>query len=164
MGGPSKKALGDDVMGARCNNCPGEHLTGDPGGGTRAYARPAIFLRRLLLLFALICSAIGSPQALAAKAVTKGNYGAIALERDSGQLGYTSDALTSRAAKTEALRLCAHPRCEVVTSFRNACGVLARGPKKYVPATGATRQEAEAKALRLCAARECEILAWACTK
>ena len=164
MGGPSKKPLGDDVMGARSKICPGEHVTFDPCGGMRVYALPAIFLRRLLVVLALICSVFGSTQALAAKAVTKGNYGAIALARDSGQIGYTSDALTSRAAKTEALRLCAHPRCEVVASFRNACGVLAHGPKKYFPATGATRQEAEAKALRLCAAKECEVLAWACTK
>jgi hypothetical protein len=51
-----------------------------------------------------------------------------------------------------------------VANFRNACGALARGPKKYFPATGATRQEAETKALRLCAATECEVTAWACTK
>jgi hypothetical protein len=151
-------------MEARSGKFPAARGIGDPAYEMRANTRPAAFPRGLLLLLALTCSIAGSPQAIAAKAVTKGNYGAIAVERDSGQLGYTSDALTSRAAKTEALRLCAHPRCEVVASFRNACGVLTRGSKKYVSATGATRQEAEAKALRLCAAKDCEILAWACTK
>ena len=96
--------------------------------------------------------------------VKKGVHGAIALQRETGQFGYAYDAATSRAAKLEALKQCAHPRCEVVASFSNACGALAREPKKYFPATGATRQEAETKALRLCAARDCEVAAWACTK
>jgi serine/threonine-protein kinase len=99
-----------------------------------------------------------------AKAAKKGADGAIALQRDTGRFGYASDAATSRAAKLEALKQCADPRCEIVVTFTNACGALARGPKKYFPATGAVRQEAETKALRLCAARECELVTWACTK
>jgi hypothetical protein len=121
-------------------------------------------LLQLALLAAFACVA----QPALAKVVKKGVYGAIALQRDTGQLGYAYDAVTSRAAKIEALKQCAHPRCEVVTSFSNACGGLAReparGPKGYFHATGATRQEAETKALRLCAAKECELTAWACTK
>ncbi len=120
--------------------------------------RPALL--HLALVAALGCTA----QAALAKVVKKGVHGAIALERETGQFGYASAAVTSRAAKLEALKQCAHPRCEVVASFSNACGALARGPKKYFPATGATRQEAETKALRLCAAKECEVAAWACTK
>ena len=108
--------------------------------------------------------AVIAQPALAKVVVKKGVYGAIALQRETGQLGYAYNAATSRAAKTEALKQCADPRCEVVASFSNACGALARGPKKHFPATGATRQEAEAKALRLCAAKECEVAAWACTK
>ena len=122
-------------------------------------------LFRLALVAALACIA---QAALAKVVVKKGVFGAIALERETGQFGYVYDAATSRAAKVEALKQCADPRCEIVVSFSNACGVLARqparGPKKYVPAIGATRQEAESKALRLCAGRDCEIMAWACTK
>jgi hypothetical protein len=106
--------------------------------------------------------------ALAKVVVKKGVYGAIALERETGQFGYVYNAATSRAAKIEALKQCAQPRCEVVVSFSNACGVLARqparGPKGYFTATGATQQETETKALRLCASRDCAIVAWACTK
>jgi len=102
--------------------------------------------------------------ALAKVVVKRGVYGAIALQRDSGQLGYAYNAATSRASKIEALNQCADPRCEVVAAFSNACGALARGPRKYFPATGATRQEAETKALRQCGAKGCEIAAWACTK
>ena len=118
-------------------------------------------LLHLALIAAITCAA---EPALAKVVVKKGVYGAIALQRDTGQLGYAYNSVTSRAAKIEALKQCADPRCEVVAAFSNACGALARGPKKYFPATGATRQEAETKALRLCAAGECELKAWACTK
>ncbi len=122
-------------------------------------------LRTTLLRLALAAALVGVAQPVLAKVVVKkGVYGAIALQRGTGQFGYAYDAATSRAAKLEALKQCADPRCEVVASFSNACGALARGPKKYFPATGATRQEAETKALRLCAAKDCELTAWACTK
>lgn len=122
-------------------------------------------MRATLIHLALIAALAGVAQPVLAKVVVKkGVYGAIALQRETGQLGYAYNAATSRAAKIEALKQCEHPRCEVVAAFSNACGALARGPKKYFPATGATRQEAESKALRLCAARECDLAAWACTK
>jgi hypothetical protein len=121
-------------------------------------------LRGLALIAAVACMA----QPALARVVKKGAYGAIAVQHDTGQFGYAYNAATSRAAKIEALNQCAHPKCEVVASFSNACGALARqlarGPKGYFPATGATRQEAETKALRLCAAKDCELAAWACTK
>ena len=121
-------------------------------------------MRSALLQLALVAAFACVAQPALAKVVKKGVYGAIALQRETGQLGYAVDAATSRAAKIEALKQCADPRCEVVASFSNACGALARGPKKYFPATGATRQEAETKALRLCAGKDCEVAAWACTK
>lgn len=121
-------------------------------------------MRAKLLQFALIAALACVAEPALAKAVKKGVHGAIALQRETGSLGYAYAATTSRAARIEALNQCAHPRCEVVASFSNACGALVRGPKKYFPATGATRQEAETKALRLCAAGECEVKAWACTK
>jgi serine/threonine-protein kinase len=122
-------------------------------------------MRATLPRFALIAALVCVAQPVLSKVVVKkGVYGAIALQRETGQLGYVYDAATSRAAKIEALRQCADPRCEVVAAFSNACGALARGPKKYFPATGATRQEAETKALRLCAAGDCAVVAWACTK
>ena len=122
-------------------------------------------IRTTLLQLALVAALACVAQPVLAKVVVKkGVYGAIALQRETGQFGYAYDAATSRAAKLEALKQCAHPRCEVVAAFSNACGALARGPKKYFPATGATRPEAETKALRLCAAKDCEVVAWACTK
>ena len=125
-------------------------------------------MRTALLHLALVAAVACMAQPALARAAKKGAHGAIALQRDTGRFGYASDALTSRAAKLEALKQCADPRCEVVATFTNACGALARHPargaKGYFPATGAVRQEAEAKALRLCAANECELVAWACTR
>jgi len=126
-------------------------------------------MRVALLCLGLIAALAGAAEpALAKVVVKKGVYGAIALQRETGQFGYATNAATSRAAKIEALNQCADARCEIVASFSNACGGLARNPargsKGYFPATGATRQEAEAKALRLCAAKDCEILTWACTR
>src|SRR5450759_143727 len=90
----------------------------------------------LVLIAAITCAA---EPALAKIVVKKGVYGAIALQRETGQLGYAYNAATSRAAKMEALSQCADPRCEVVAAFSNACGALARGPKKYFPATTSQR-------------------------
>ncbi len=147
MDATSKKRLREHVMAAR------------PQALFSAPVRGAAL--DLALVAAFACAA---QPALAKVVVKKGVYGAIALQRETGQFGYAYSAATSRAAKIEALNQCAHPRCEVVAAFSNACGALARGPRKYFPATGATRQETETKALRLCAAKECEIAAWACTK
>lgn len=122
-------------------------------------------MRTLLIPVALAAAlACAAEPALAKTTAKKGAYGAIALQPETGHFGYTAEAGTSRAAKIEALNLCGDPRCEVVVSFSNACGALARGPKKHYTATGATRPEAEAKALRKCATKDCVIAAWACTK
>jgi len=150
----SKKPLRDEVIG---------NLSKTRQGYTTSRFR-SITRATLLRLGLVAAVALVAEPALAKVVVKKGVYGAIALQRETGQFGYAYNSATSRAAKTEALKQCAHPRCEVVAAFSNACGALARGPKKYFPATGAVRQEAETKALRLCAARECEIVAWACTK
>ena len=139
MGAPSKKTVRNHVMGS--------------------------VIQRMAVIATL--AFIATP-ALGKVVVKKGVYGAIALQRDTGQFGYAYNSATSRAAKTEALKQCDHPRCEVVAAFSNACGALARqpagGPKGYFSATGAVRQEAETKALRRCAAKDCEVAAWACTK
>ena len=121
-------------------------------------------MRAVLRLLVLITAACAAAPADTKVVVKKGVYGAIAVEPESGQVGYSYNAATSRAAKVEALNQCADPRCEVTVSFSNACGAVARGPKKYFSATGATRQEVETKALRKCAAKDCATVAWACTR
>ena len=102
-------------------------------------------------LIALVAVLTVPPQTAEAKVIKKGVYGAIALQRETGLLGYSYDFKNARDAKVEALKECGDPRCEVVVNIKNSCGALARGPKKHFPATGATREEAETKALRACA-------------
>ena len=94
----------------------------------------------------------------------KAAWGAIAYEPDRRATGYSYDFKTAREAKIEALKQCRDPACEVLVSFRNACGAIAQGPGKPFAVTGATRAEAQTKALRLCGHKACEIVAWACTK
>ena len=90
-------------------------------------------------------------------------YGAIAYYAESGSVGWATDRRTSRDAKVDALRQCAHERCEVVASVSRGCAALARNGKKHSVDKGVTRQEAEAKALRRCG-EKCEIAAWTCTR
>ena len=84
-------------------------------------------MRTTLLHLALVAAIACIAQPALARAAKNG---AIALQRDSGRFGYAADALTSRAAKLEALKQCADPRCEVVVTFTNACGALARNPAR----------------------------------
>lgn len=89
--------------------------------------------------------------------------GALAYHRESGSFGYSVNAKDSHTAKVTALKLCGHPKCEVVASLSKDCGAVANGPVKFVASRGATRQEAETRALRLCGER-CEIVGWACPR
>jgi hypothetical protein len=122
-------------------------------------------MRSALINLALILIIALPSSAHSAKVLkSSGANGAIALQRETGAVGYSYDQPSSRAAKLEALKQCGDEKCEVLVSFRNACGAIARGTTKYFSATGATRQEAETKAQRLCGAKTCEIASWACTK
>jgi serine/threonine-protein kinase len=122
-------------------------------------------MKGLYMAIGMAVMMVPLPETLAANSKFKSSQanGAIAYHRDSGSYGYTVEAKNSREAKTEALKQCGHAKCEVVTSFRNACGVVANGPKRFVAITGATRQEAETKALRQCG-DACSVAVWACTK
>jgi len=120
-------------------------------------------MRAALPLVAAALFMLAGP-APAAKQLKKSAHGAIAYEATRRATGYSYDFKTAREAKVEALKQCGEPACEVLVSFRNACGAVARGRSKPLAAIGATRAEAETKALRRCADRTCEIVAWACTK
>lgn len=121
---------------------------------TRHHARLVAAL--LALSFALPAAAREEPR--------RGSFfGAIAFHPESGSIGWATDRRTSREAKVEALRQCAHERCEVVASVARGCAALARGVKKHAVQKGVTRQEAEAKALRRCGP-QCEVAAWTCTR
>jgi serine/threonine-protein kinase len=112
---------------------------------------------------AVVMAPLSSSLAAGQKFKSTQANGAIAYHRASGSYGYTTDRSSTREAKTEALRQCAHAKCEVVASFRNACGAVANGPKRFAATSGTTRQEAESKALRKCG-DGCDVAVWACTK
>jgi hypothetical protein len=119
---------------------------------------------RTLAACILTCLAFAPAQCvLAGEKASKGSNGAIAFHRDSRSYGFSTNKPTARDAQLEALKQCGHERCEVVARLRSNCGSVANGPRKFVAATGVTRQESETKALRTCGTG-CEIVAWACTK
>ena len=108
----------------------------------------------------------GCSTSAAAREQPKSNgslHGAIAYHAASGSVGWATDRKSSRDAKVEALRQCAHERCEVVAEVNRGCAALAREGKKHSAQKGANRQEAEAKAMRSCGDK-CEIAAWTCTR
>ncbi len=118
---------------------------------------------RGLVALLCVCAAAQSAAARDERRPRNLYHGAIAYHHPSGSVGWATDRRTSREAKIEALRQCAHERCEVVASVTRGCAALAKDAKKHVVQKGATRQEAEAKALRHCGAL-CEIAAWTCTR
>ena len=115
---------------------------------------------RIALLLVLACL---SGWAAAATPRKSQLHGAIAYHTASGSVGWATGHRTSREAKVEALRQCAHPRCEVVATVRGGCAALAKRAKAHAVQKGATQAEAEAKALRRCG-EGCEIGAWVCTR
>jgi len=90
-------------------------------------------------------------------------HAAIAYHAASGSVGWATDRKSSRDAKVEALRQCAHEKCEVVAEVNRGCAALAREGRKHSAQKGASRQEAEARAMRNCG-EKCEIAAWTCTR
>ena len=135
-------------------------VMGAAGFNTSFNIRRTTILSLATLVFAF---AMATP-VHAATHPKKAAWGAIAYEPDRRATGYSYDFKTAREAKIEALKQCRDPACEVLVSFRNACGAIAQGPGKPFAVTGATRAEAQARALRRCAQGACQIVAWACTK
>ena len=120
-------------------------------------------MRLLLALLVAFGWSVAAPAFAKEEPRRAATHAAIAYHPESGSVGWATDRKTNREAKIEALRQCAHPRCEVVGEASRGCIALARTPKKHVAQKGVTRQEAEAKALRQCGER-CEIAAWTCTR
>ena len=89
-------------------------------------------------------------------------WGAIAYNSKSGIYGFAVDRKTKREAETDAFSQCGS-NCDLIKTFRDACGVVAVGGKRVVWDTGASREIAETKALRKCGGDSCTIKVWACT-
>jgi hypothetical protein len=116
-------------------------------------------LALLLSLAALTAAHAARPGAVSSKSP----WGAIAYNSATGAFGYSVDQPAKRAAETEAFRQCGGD-CDVVKTFRNACGAIADGERHFAWDTGATREIAEAKARKKCGGSSCRIAVWACTR
>jgi hypothetical protein len=96
---------------------------------------------------------VGREQPATASAAARGDFGAIAWDRQSGRRGWSSNQPTMQRAEEVALSECGGSGCEVITrTGRGACGALATTENgKYVGA--ASRNEREAA--RLAALANC---------
>jgi hypothetical protein len=117
-------------------------------------------MRTIAIACALLAFAMLATDATGARVGKRQLWGSIAYSSTSGSFGYAVDLRTKREAETEAFRQCGD--CDVIKTFRDACGVIADKPKKFVWETGASREIAERKALQKCGA-DCKIVVWACT-
>jgi hypothetical protein len=112
---------------------------------------------------ALLAAALLGREAYpAAPAKSKKPWGAVAYSSATGAFGYAVDQPSRRAAEGEAFRLCGSD-CDVIKSFRNACGAIAEGQRHFAWDTGASREIAEMKARKKCGGQPCKIAVWACT-
>jgi hypothetical protein len=96
---------------------------------------------------------VGREQPVASSPAARGDYGAIAWDRQSGRRGWSSSQPTMQRAEEVALSECGASGCEVITrTGRGACGALATTENgKYVGA--ASRGDREAA--RLAALANC---------
>jgi len=119
---------------------------------------------RIFAIFAVLLLAATSltANATGARSAKKQLWGAIAFSNKTEAYGYAVDQSTKRAAEAEASRQCGAD-CDVIKSFRNACGAIARDTRRFYWATGATRAIVEKQALDKCKGSACKISVWACT-
>jgi hypothetical protein len=115
-------------------------------------------LTAALVLLALLIVAL---DAAAARVGKRQLWGAIAYSTKTGSFGYSVDQKTKRDAEAEAFRQCG-ANCDLIRTFRDACGAVAAKPTRTSSDTGATREIAEMKAKKKCGS-DCSIKVWACT-
>jgi len=119
--------------------------------------------RLLMWAAALVLALPQAGDAATPRKAAKATWGAIAYNTRTGAFGYAVDVASRRSAETEAFRQCGAD-CDLIRTFRNACGAVAARPKRAFWDSGASRAIAEAKALRKCGDEPCKIAVWACTR
>ena len=118
-------------------------------------------MRSFAIAAALLAFSLLATDAAAARVGKRQLFGSIAYNSKTGAFGYAVDLRTKREAETQAFRQCGD--CDVIKTFRDACGAIAERPKKFAWETGASREIVERKALQKCGGAECRIAVWACT-
>jgi uncharacterized protein DUF4189 len=116
---------------------------------------------RVLLASLALAAALQQP-ASAARPAPRGAWGAVAYSSTTGAYGFAVDQASRRTAEMQAFRQCGAD-CDVLKTFRNACGAIAEAEKHYAWDTGASREIAEMKARKKCGTDTCRISVWACT-
>ncbi len=92
-------------------------------------------------------------------------WGAIAINRRTGDTGYSYDFSTESQATKAALSEC-EGDCEIGVSFYNSCGAIAHSSKTRRYGDGWDDEyssRAEREALKNCGQKDCEIVQSVCT-
>lgn len=118
-------------------------------------------LRALTLALVLLALLIVALEASAARVGKRQLWGAVAYNSKTGAYGFAVDQKTKREAETAAFAQCGS-NCDLIRTFRDACGVVAVGGKRTIYESGASREIAETKALKKCG-DACAVKVWACT-
>jgi hypothetical protein len=116
-----------------------------------------------MLAIALLLAWHSTAGIAAVRKSKKADWGAIAYNSKNGAFGYAVDLASKRDAETEAFRQCGAD-CDLIKTFRNACGAVAVRSGHVAWDTGASREIAERKALKRCREEACTIAVWACTR
>ena len=117
--------------------------------------------RALSLTLVLLALLIVTLDAGAARAGKRQLWGAIAYNSKAGTYGYAVDRKTRRDAESDAFTACGS-NCDLIKTFRDACGAVAAGGKRVAYESGASRAIAETKAMKKCG-DACTVKVWACT-
>ena len=118
-------------------------------------------MRALTLALVLLALLIVALDAAGARSGKRPLWGAIAYNSKLGTYGYAVDRRTRRDAETDAYTACGSG-CDLIKTFRDACGIVVAGGKRTVYESGASREIAEMKATKKCG-EGCSTKVWACT-
>jgi len=118
-------------------------------------------MRRAAVCTGFLCLALAGG-AFAATHAKRQLWGAIAYHSSTGVYGFAVDLKTKREAEAEAVRQCGAD-CDVIKTFRNACGAIAEHARHFAWDSGASREIAERKAITKCGGKDCRVVVWACT-
>jgi Domain of unknown function (DUF4189) len=100
--------------------------------------------------------------ALAVPAVASADYGAIAVNPNTGASGVSFNYNRKGPALRRAHREC-DGRCRIAVWVRNQCAAVVVNPRKYVPGTGETKRKAIRNARKRSGGTGERLVAWTCS-
>jgi Domain of unknown function (DUF4189) len=124
-----------------------------------------VALRRLLAVLLMAAGMIGGTAITAPTAGALG-WGAIAISRDTGRVGYSQGFNSAIEAEQAAVGLCKARDCRPVVNFTKACGAVAQAPDaSWAWGWDHDSAGAQKRALISCSqyGAGCRVVGWICS-